>query len=370
MSDAAATLERPAGPAIGNNPLATIAAPDVGCPKCGSLESWGRSSWCPQCGFYPRLGTTINPSEDVPAAAPVEEHAAPNGIVQLWLQSPAWMKVLCLGVLAIFGESLAIRVVTPDKSVFRSVWASIQLLVGLGLFGTFHLIATFKATFKVNGYSFMDGIVHPFDIWRPTIQELPGSARRVWLATWGLLAAVCATGIIGGIRYSVLVEDWGFRQRAKSDIAAQIKAKAMEEAMAGAKQADSLEDAVKNAATAEGSAQKSDSELEMLSSDCVVVGYNVNPADGTVSELLLASVVDGELKYVGAVHKGIPDEVRAELATRLPELKRQTPFVKCPGSGVWVRPIVACKTKFKSWTDDKLISDAEFQELLSDIKGG
>ena len=31
----------------------------LGCPKCGSLESWGRASWCPQCGFYPRLETSV-----------------------------------------------------------------------------------------------------------------------------------------------------------------------------------------------------------------------------------------------------------------------------------------------------------------------
>ena len=143
----------------------------------------------------------------------------------------------------------------------------------------------------------------------------------------------------------------------------------MEEAMAGAGRPKAWKMPIKNAA-ATGGKSEAESELEMLSNDCVVVGYNVNPADGSVAELLLASVVDRELKYVGAVQKGIPDEVRTELASRLPGLKRQTPFVKCSNSAVWVKPIVACRTKFKAWTEDQKMTDVTFKELLADVKGG
>lgn len=366
MSHTAATLEPPAGTAPANA-SAEPGQTEPGCPKCGNLESWGRSSWCPECGYYPRLGTSVG-EQDTAEKPAVESIVAPRSPLDIWLQAPAWIKILCLGVLAIFGVSLAGRLVTLDKSVFRSLWGTLQLIVGLSVLALFQVIATIKATFKNNRTSFMDGIVHPFDVWRPTIHELPGTARRVWLAVWGLTAALCAVAIVGGIRYSVLFEDWGFQQRANSDISAQIKAKATEEALAGAKKAENLEDAIRDAAATDGKTE-AESDLEMQSNDCVVVGYNVNPADGKIAELLLASVVDGKLQYVGVVRQGIPDEIRAELANRLPDLKRQSPFVKCPGAGVWVKPIVACRTKFKSWTDDKQMTDVKFSELLADVKG-
>ncbi|HEY3962970.1 MAG TPA: hypothetical protein VGM05_00310 [Planctomycetaceae bacterium] len=367
MSEACATLELPAPPSAANE-CATAASSEAGCPKCGNLESWGCSSWCPECGYYPRLETSVGDAAALEAPA-AKTSVAPRSPLDVWQHAPAWIKVLCLGILAIFGGSLAGRLLTPDNSVARSLWGTCQLIIGFGVFAVFHLLATLKATFKNNRTGFIDCIIHPFDVWRPTIHELPGTARRVWLAVWGLTAAVCAVVLVGGIRYSVLVEDWGFRERAKADIAAQIRAKAMEEAMAGARKAESLEDAVKNAA-ANGKNKEQESELEMQANDCVVVGYNINPADGTVTELLLASVVDNQLKYVGTVQQGIPDEVRAELASRLPDLKRQTPFVKCSGSAVWVRPIVACRTKFKAWTDDKVMTGVTFKELLADVKGG
>src|SRR5437016_3947265 len=131
MSDAAATLELPVGIA-GPNGLATIALPDVGCPKCGNLESWGCSSWCPNCGYYPRLGTSITEPEAVAVVA-TESCFAPSSTLDVWRYAPVWMKVLIVGVLGIFGGSIAVRVLTPDKSIIRSLIGTCELLVGLGL---------------------------------------------------------------------------------------------------------------------------------------------------------------------------------------------------------------------------------------------
>ena len=108
-------------------------------------------------------------------------------------------------------------------------------------------------------------------------------------------------------------------------------------------------------------------DIEVLALDCVVIGYNMTARDGAVSNLLLASLVDGELRYVGSVSKGIPEDVGQELARRLSTLQRQIPVVKCRGTGIWVKPIVACKASFNSWTDDKMMVDAEFQELMAEI---
>ncbi|HEY2250202.1 MAG TPA: hypothetical protein VGH74_04035, partial [Planctomycetaceae bacterium] len=33
----------------GGGPVGMVEHPG-GCPQCGNVESWGRSSWCPECG--------------------------------------------------------------------------------------------------------------------------------------------------------------------------------------------------------------------------------------------------------------------------------------------------------------------------------
>ena len=38
------------------------------CPNCGSPESWGGASWCPKCGFYPKLNKCVGGGADESAA--------------------------------------------------------------------------------------------------------------------------------------------------------------------------------------------------------------------------------------------------------------------------------------------------------------
>jgi ATP-dependent DNA ligase len=105
----------------------------------------------------------------------------------------------------------------------------------------------------------------------------------------------------------------------------------------------------------------------MMTSECVVIGYNIDRSNGSVKELLLGSIVDGELKYVGSVTEGIPVEIQQKLSERLPALERKTAFVKCPHDAVWVKPIIGCKASFKSWSEEKLMQQPVLKELLADI---
>jgi len=324
--------------------------PPAGCPQCGNLESWGRSSWCPECGYYPRLGTSIGRAsgEGSQAAA----CAAPKSPREVWEQMPVWMKILCGGILAIVAESILVRAATADASLVRSVWGVLQLVMGFGVFAMFHAIAAMKASMSNNRIGLIDALMHPGEAWRPTIDELPKTARRVWLAAWGLTAALCALGIVGGIRFSALVDDWGFRKRVDPTLTARMRSSANQKTEGGV-------------TLAAQTARRGD--IEVLALDCVVVGYTMNTRDGVISNLLLASLIDGELRYVGTVAKGIPEGIGNELAERLSQLKRNVPVVKCRASGIWVKPIVACKANFTSWTDDKLMIDPEFQELMAEV---
>ena len=350
------------------NPTATGEHP-VGCPQCGNLESWGRSSWCPECGFYPRLGTSVG--------LPVEEKAteeapvAPKTPRDAWQQMPPWAKVLCVGIVAIVVESFVVSAVTAHDSTVRSIWGVLQFVTGFGVFAMFHAIAAIKASMSSNRMGLMEALMHPIETWQPTIEKLPGTARRVWLAAWGLTAGLCAMGIVGGIHYSALVDDWGFKKRVDSALTTHIRNSSHQKAAGTGTSAAGTHtgssDTIEVGATLAAENATRGSDKEMLALDCVVVGYNLNPRDGTVANLLLASLVNGELQYVGKVSKGIPEDVGKELAVRLAELKRQIPVVKCRGSANWVKPVVACKANFAAWTDDKMMIDPEFQELMAEI---
>src|SRR5262249_9057376 len=139
--------------------------------------------------------------------------------------------------------------------------------------------------------------------------------------------------------------------------------------------ADNMEDAVKDlAGDGEGGdgegenmdpeAAAGDSELDMLTSECVVVGYNRDRATGQVSELLLGSIVEGELKYVGSVTEGIPESMQQQLSERLPTLERENAVIKCPHNAYWVKPVIGCTTRFKSWTEENLMQKPVLKELL------
>lgn len=357
----------PSRPATEPAPQGPHGTATGGCPNCGSLESWGHTSWCPKCGFYPRLGISLGPALDV-----VEDvHDAPDGALDVWRRMPGWGRVLVVGVFAIFAASVAVRLQTHSTSSLRNTWAAVQLGLGVALFCVVHGVAMVRATAKLDTFGFVDAVIHPVETWKPTISELPARAARVWTAAWGLTAALCAVVIIGGIRYSRLVEDWGVRHQANSEIRSKVSESALQKAIGKGLLSEDFEKAAEKRgeqeARAAAEAAKKGIDLELRSADCVVIGYKLDPHDGSVSELLLASLVEGELQYVGSVSDGIPLSVRRELAMRLKSVTRDRPFVNCPASGTWVKPVISCKTNFKSWTPDKMFDGATFTELLADL---
>jgi hypothetical protein len=342
---------------------------EVGCPMCGNLASWGNSSWCPECGFYPRLGISLGPT----AISDSQTLGGANSRGVSWQRIPLWAKILAAGVVFIVAANIGARLAIPKTGTVRTLVAFLQLVAGLGIAALMHCAAFFKAAMSNHRFYLIDAVLHPVETWKPTLQELPRTARRVWLGVWGLTCASCAVVIIGGIRYSALVDDWGFRNRVATAMASRVRIESIERLVGGGTLAGNLEEEVQKRAEQEAKEAalraQNGSELEMQTADCVVIGYTVSARDGSVSELYIASLVNGELKYVGTVKQGIPEGAREELSRRLPDLQRDTPFVDCPGTAIWVKPVVACKTSFQSWTEDHLLNEATFKELMSEIGG-
>jgi DNA ligase D-like protein (predicted ligase) len=96
---------------------------------------------------------------------------------------------------------------------------------------------------------------------------------------------------------------------------------------------------------------------------CVIVGYRAGRSG--VERLLVATVRQGVLRYVGQVHRGLDAGLRAELARRLTSRPRRQPVVSCPRQpACWVEPECYCQVRFTGWTGSGHLRYAVFGGLL------
>jgi ATP-dependent DNA ligase len=95
---------------------------------------------------------------------------------------------------------------------------------------------------------------------------------------------------------------------------------------------------------------------------CVIVGYCAGPSG--VECLLVATVREGVLRYVGQVHRGLDAALRAELARRLARRLRQQPVVSCPEQACWVEPECYCQVRYIGWTGSGCLRYATFGGFL------
>ena len=97
---------------------------------------------------------------------------------------------------------------------------------------------------------------------------------------------------------------------------------------------------------------------------CVIVGYR--PGRAGIQRLLLATVQQGELRYVGQVRHGGDDQAAVALAQRLAARRRVQPLVRCPVRACWVEPVLYCRVKVHGWTAQGQLRDAVFCGLIED----
>lgn len=86
---------------------------------------------------------------------------------------------------------------------------------------------------------------------------------------------------------------------------------------------------------------------------CVCIGYKVS--QGQLRGLVMASLVDGELRYVGVVELGV------ERHPELEALPMPKPSVPCRMPGVrWIQPKLFCVVHFAGWRPGNVWRDAAF----------
>ncbi|MCA9005109.1 MAG: hypothetical protein KDA70_07520 [Planctomycetaceae bacterium] len=362
------------------------------CSECGTYEPWGLSSWCPRCGYYPKLGKCVGHT-DV-EGQPLTQPSQPQNI---WELIPAWGWVLGVGTVAVIGLSVAGRFYCEDPGQL-CLWTITQATVGLIMFLIGHFTAYLNAVSRSAEFSILSIIMTPFKIWRPAIHRFPQGAWKMDLAVWGLTLVVGAFAIVGGFEFDSLFKDWGVKKSANVNLLASVVDQAKSADNEGG--ADNLEDALNDfaggteeeeekAASAKAAAAKAaasaavvpekekepktepDPELQtvpMKEFDCLVVGYSALP-NGTIDAVLLASSYNKHLVYAGYIRgSDLPEEIRLEWQKRLPQLKQKKPFVETSQVATWIKPRITLKVSSEGWTDNthRLIKP-KFDSVLQEI---
>jgi hypothetical protein len=335
---------------------AAVPKPGEACPDCGSKTPWGGQTWCPDCGYYPRLNTRLAPEVSSPPA----ENPQPAGLLAA---TPQWAWALGGGVLAIAALSAVVGQSLPEEGSARMWWSLGQVAVCVIALGVAHGSAFVKALAFSTKFGPFDFLMKPIGIWQPALRELPEGAWRLWCGSWGLAGIASALVLVGGLRYSALFDDWGFKQRANKNLVHAVTEQARQKREGGA---DSLQGALDEFTGKEDEEKKKQALAKLLAADCIVVGY-AKAGQDDFAALVLATLVDGKLRCVARISaRDIPQEARAEIGPRLAGLERKDPFVETTQTATWLEPTLMCRLRFKKWgTGDEMV-DPQFESLLAD----
>ena len=160
VAAATATLASPVkAPTVAVKLTGAPPAEGEDCPKCGSDTPWGRSNWCPECGYYPKAGfegTGI--TED--------EISAPPTLMSV---IPEWIIPTLVAAFGIFISSLVTRFVF-HSALQRSLVAITQLLVFTALSFGIHSRACFIAMRTGRGWM---SFVNPGETWALMLSRMP-----------------------------------------------------------------------------------------------------------------------------------------------------------------------------------------------------
>jgi ATP-dependent DNA ligase len=81
---------------------------------------------------------------------------------------------------------------------------------------------------------------------------------------------------------------------------------------------------------------------------CAIIGFT--PSRAGFHSLLLATMREGEFRYVGQVSSGFSSADRADLSRQLLQRLRSQPVVACAHKARWVEPDLFCRIRFLQWT--------------------
>jgi hypothetical protein len=264
--------------------------------------------------------------------------------------------------------SLAADFRLEEESLARALLSAILFALGLvGLFvaqvWAFVLIAP-----HCDHLSAKD-LVLSGRLWSLTFRRLPETRKQVWLGGWGVTALLSAVFVIGG--YSYWYQFYKPKKYADKNLIAAIVNAAKRDI-----KDKSLEEALQDLADTQDLTKKKDDKAKAIKEDkratvdCVIIGYTVETdKDGrkeVINSLVLATLLDNRLKYVGQVRQGVDERAAVELLKRLAPLVQDQPFL--PGlklRATWVKPSVFCAVHQSGFDRDGRLLEPRFKEMLT-----
>lgn len=355
------------------------------CSECGTYEPWGLSSWCPKCGYYPALGKCVGQTE---LEDQVEIKPQPQTV---WEIIPEWGWILGFGTIAAIGLSIGARYYCSSAAEL-CLWTITQATVGFLMFMIAHMIVYLNAVSKSVEFGILSIFLTPLKIWGPTVRRFPAGAWKLDMAVWGLTLFISAFAIVGGFEFNSLFKDWGVRKSANVNLVATIVDQAKNAEGDGA---DNLEEALddfaggseetpdkmaEKAAAAAGAAGGALPEPEpekepeetatapLQEYDCLLLGYSALP-NGKIDSVLIASSYNKKLVYAGyIIGSDLPEDIRKEWESRLPELRQKKPFVKNKQVATWIKPRITLKVAAEGWNEhSRRLIKPQFVSLLQEI---
>jgi hypothetical protein len=337
------------------------------CEKCDAPIKSDVVSICRKCGWYASLGTflevdpnweTTDEEQAVAAAVPQKSH------VRVWLDLiPRWGWVIIASALAVVVESVVARLVTPEGSSLRTAWSLSQLMLGILIALGCHIFNFLVAAAENADFGVMDMILKPVKLWAYAVRSLP---NRLWVANsavCGVVAALMAVLIIGGIPYERFW-DWGFKQPPKQNLMGAI--------MDRAKDLDSpdqtLEEAMGDFAGKAGvDGENVKPQKPRRKVDCVIIGYQTD-RDGRLDMLVLATVNGKKLMPVGTVRPEMSEREKSDLLEMLRAIHRHDPFVAAEADAIWVEPKIACRISYGERLKGGMLRDLQWDTLLGAMR--
>jgi DNA ligase D-like protein (predicted ligase) len=97
---------------------------------------------------------------------------------------------------------------------------------------------------------------------------------------------------------------------------------------------------------------------------CAIIGWLPSTTRGLKS-LLIATEIDGEVRFIGQVGTGIPEPIHRRLLGLFAKMSVPKPAVPCKVKDArWLRPELFCHVSFMEWTKDQKLRAPVFESLI------
>jgi hypothetical protein len=329
-------------PASGAFDPRALQQPNV-CPGCGGeLRTAVGRGWCIKCGYTSDL-----------QSKPAIPKPSPRLVVPLWAGALLAGCGLVVAATAYRGRFV------PEDSAVGVWWILIEGAAGLAGY----LLASLWAvalTFRHWRESDIFKLLDPTSVWNYAVEHLPRTRWAICLGGWGATASVCAVVLLWQNNFALksralktkdALQARASNVRVADEAAPADVASAAEELPAGRAEEEARKPPTIDLFAADRPVKEPPAHL----TDCVVIGYVMDPADpGRIDQLVLGTRgSDGTIRYAGTVNQFAKTDEVGRWAERVKGLK---PLLDAPAylpgtlHAVPVEPTLSCQISYAERT--------------------